>query len=136
LKNASPGEAQRTSAKKNTQKKTIEKCNSERSKHEKWRKSANQTRDQLDKHDFGKKLQNPREKQTKCQKKTRKMQQKCKKMQIRPGTKLDKRGKNAKPIIGKMQEKYELRFYTCIFLAFVILHFLHCVFALAFVLYF
>jgi hypothetical protein len=36
----------------------IEKCNSERNKTEKWRKckkkNANHTRDQLDKHDFGK----------------------------------------------------------------------------------
>ena len=78
---------------------------------------------------LGKSKQNAKKKREKCNKS-------AKKMQIRPGTKLDKRGKNAKPIIGKMQEKYELRFYTCIFLAFVILHFLHCVFALAFVLYF
>jgi hypothetical protein len=50
--------------------------------------NANQTRDHLDKHDSGKKLQKSRGKAKKNapQKKARKMQTKCKKMQIRPGT--------------------------------------------------
>jgi len=67
---------------------------------------------------LGKSKQNAKKKREKCNKSAKK----CK-SDLGPNWTNVIAEKNAKPIIGKMQEKYELRFYTCIFLAFVILHF-------------
>ena len=73
-------------------------------------KKANQTRDQLDKHDFGKKLQKPRH----MHKKTKKTRQKHK--------------NNGKTTMQKEANKKQIRPVICIFL--------HCVFAPASFLHF
>ena len=74
-------------------------------------KKANQTRDQLDKHDFGKKLQKPRQMQKKNQKTNK--------------TKAKKKGKTT---MQKKANKKQIRPVICIFL--------HCVFAPASFLHF
>jgi len=84
---------------------------------------ANQTRDQLDKHDLGKKLQNLGKKQTNANKKRKKCKQNAKKMQIRPGTNWTNMISEAKcKNLGKMQEKCEKmqtalfhQHFSCIF---------------------
>ena len=119
------GRGTKNKCKKKHPKKTIEKCNSERGKHEKWRKvqirpGTNWTNMISEKSckSLGKSKQNAKKKREKCNKSAKK----CK-SDLGPNWTNVIAEKNALPIIGKIQEKYELRFYTCIFLAFVILHF-------------
>ena len=81
------------------------------------RKKANQTRDQLDKHDFGKKLQKPRQ----MHKKTKKTRQKQKN---------NRQNNNAKKSEQKANQTSDLHFFalcfcTCIFFAFLTCIFLH-----------
>ena len=80
-------------------------------------KKANQTRDQLDKHDFGKKLQKPRQ----MHKKTKKNKTKAKKK---------RQNNNAKKSEQKANQTSDLHFFalcfcTCIFFAFLTCIFLH-----------